>query len=66
MILLATQMKFESGDIMKLKEWAMAFGAGIVVGAIFTVFGFPLPAPPTIGGVMGILGVFLGSILLKA
>lgn len=50
---------------MKYKEWLMALGAGVAVGAIFTVFGFPLPAPPTIGGFMGILGVFLGSILMK-
>lgn len=50
---------------MKVKEWATAFGAGIIVGGIFTVLGFPLPAPGTIGGVMGIVGVFLGTILLK-
>lgn len=50
---------------MKLKEWGMAFAAGLVVGVVFTLLGFPLPAPPTLGGVMGIFGVYLGGVVLK-
>ncbi len=50
---------------MKYREWFMALGAGVVVGAVFTLFGFPLPAPPTVGGFMGILGVFIGSVMVK-
>lgn len=55
-------MKFKD---MRYKEWITALFAGVVVGALFTVFGFPLPAPPTIGGFMGILGVFLGTLVMK-
>jgi len=51
--------------ILKIKEWIMALSAGVMVGTVFTLLGFPLPAPPTLGGVMGIVGVFLGSILLN-
>lgn len=56
---------YESGEYMKIKEWSTAFAAGVIVGGVFTILGFPLPAPGTIGGVMGIVGVFLGTIILK-
>lgn len=34
--------------------------AGIIVGAIFTLIKFPLPAPPVLSGIIGILGVWVG------
>jgi XapX domain-containing protein len=33
---------------------------GTLVGAIFAFFGVPIPAPPKLAGVMGIVGIFLG------
>lgn len=33
---------------------------GIVVGAVFHVLGFPVPAPNTMAGVLGVAGIFLG------
>ncbi len=36
---------------------------GLAVGLLFTAFGLPLPAPPVFSGVMGIVGIYLGSVL---
>lgn len=38
---------------------------GIVVGAIFTAFKLPVPAPGVIEGVVGIVGIYLGMAILK-
>ncbi|MHB8483532.1 MAG: XapX domain-containing protein [Nitrospiria bacterium] len=38
---------------------------GGVVGSIFGFFKVEIPAPPTLAGVAGILGLFLGYILVK-
>jgi XapX domain-containing protein len=35
---------------------------GFIVGVIFTAFKLPLPAPPALAGVMGILGIYLGHV----
>ena len=37
--------------------------AGMLIGAIFKYLKLPLPAPPTLAGVMGIFGVLIGSII---
>jgi XapX domain-containing protein len=34
--------------------------AGLVVGGFFAFFRIPTPAPPTLAGVMGIVGVWAG------
>lgn len=36
--------------------------AGLIVGIIFTLIRLPIPAPPYLPGVMGIVGVYLGSL----
>lgn len=41
-------------------ELILALGGGIFVGIIFSAVHVPLPAPPTLAGVLGIVGVFLG------
>jgi len=38
---------------------------GIVVGGFFTFFKVPIPAPPTLAGVLSIVGVYLGFIIVK-
>ncbi|AUW93818.1 MAG: XapX domain-containing protein [Sulfobacillus thermosulfidooxidans] len=43
----------------------MSFGVGIVVGAVFTLLHLPLPAPPTLSGVLGIVGIFCGMWLTQ-
>ncbi|MEM7144608.1 MAG: DUF1427 family protein [Verrucomicrobiota bacterium] len=41
----------------------LALLAGIILGAVFTAIKLPLPAPHTIAGVMGIVGIFVGGYL---
>ncbi len=48
-----------------MKEVILATLTGMVVGAIFSFFKLPIPAPPTLAGVMGVIGIFLGYILVK-
>ena len=41
-------------------EILLALIVGIVVGIIFSACKLPVPAPPAIAGVIGILGIYLG------
>lgn len=38
---------------------------GMIVGALFSVLKLPIPAPPTFASVMGVVGIFLGYVLVK-
>lgn len=49
-----------------MKEVILATLTGIVVGGIFSFFRLPIPAPPTLAGIMGIIGIFIGYVLVKA
>tara|TARA_B100000900_G_scaffold234495_1_gene199067 strand:+ start:3074 stop:3241 length:168 start_codon:yes stop_codon:yes gene_type:complete len=42
-------------------ELLLALTVGIVVGIIFSACKLPVPAPPAIAGVVGILGIYLGA-----
>lgn len=44
---------------------AAALATGMVTGAVFNTVGVPIPAPPNLAGVMGIIGVFLGYKLIE-
>lgn len=43
----------------------LAVGAGFAVGALFSWLRLPLPAPPTLTGILGAFGVFLGSVVFR-
>ncbi len=43
-----------------MKEVLVALAVGIMVGVIFRAVKLPVPAPPTLAGVAGIVGIFLG------
>ena len=43
-----------------MKDVLMALIVGLLVGAIFRLVKLPVPAPPTLAGVAGILGIYLG------
>ncbi|MCG9650013.1 DUF1427 family protein [Vibrio brasiliensis] len=43
-------------------EVVLATLAGFVVGVLFSAIKLPVPAPPVLAGVMGIVGVYLGGV----
>lgn len=43
-----------------MQEILLALLAGSIVGFLFAFLRLPIPAPPVLSGVMGIVGVFLG------
>ena len=42
-----------------------SLGTGVIVGVIFSALKLPLPAPPVLAGILGIVGIFLGGELWK-
>ena len=39
---------------------ALALLTGFLTGALFRFVQIPIPAPPNLAGIMGIVGIFLG------
>ncbi|WP_134672122.1 XapX domain-containing protein [Halorussus marinus] len=39
---------------------ALALATGTVLGALFHALQIPVPAPPELPGVMGVVGIYLG------
>ncbi len=46
-------------------DWMLAGVTGLVVGVVFAAMDLPIPAPPTLSGVMGIIGIFLGYLTVQ-
>ncbi len=46
-------------------EVFLALLAGLIVGVAFTLLKLPIPAPPVLSGVAGIVGVFGGAKLVE-
>ena len=44
-----------------MKDIILALAAGVIVGFIFKLIKLPLPAPPVLSGIIGIIGIFLGG-----
>ncbi|MCM3668427.1 DUF1427 family protein [Mesobacillus maritimus] len=45
-----------------MKDVIMALLAGVFVGILFKMLRLPLPAPPILAGVIGIVGVYVGGL----
>ncbi|GAF64354.1 XapX domain-containing protein [Alkalihalobacillus trypoxylicola] len=43
-----------------MTEVFLALLAGLIVGIVFAWIKLPIPAPPTLAGIMGIIGIFIG------
>lgn len=43
----------------------ITFAVGLGVGLLFGILRLPIPAPPTIAGVLGIVGIFVGFIVIQ-
>lgn len=46
-----------------MKEIILSLVAGLIVGILFKFLKLPLPAPPVLAGVLGIVGVYLGGVV---
>ncbi|MFB6110711.1 MAG: XapX domain-containing protein [Halodesulfurarchaeum sp.] len=44
---------------------AFALLTGIITGAVFGFLRAPIPAPPNLAGVLGILGIYLGYVIVE-
>jgi len=42
-----------------------ALGLGLVVGFLFAILRLPIPAPPTLAGLLGIIGITLGFFIVS-
>ncbi len=47
------------------KEVILAFLVGAVLGFIFIKLKLPIPAPPVLAGIAGIIGIWVGFLLGK-
>jgi XapX domain-containing protein len=43
-----------------MKDVVLSLITGAVCGSVFGLFGLPVPAPPVISGLMGIVGLWIG------
>lgn len=41
-----------------------ALGTGALLGGIFSALRLPVPAPTTIGGILGIIGIAIGYVIV--
>lgn len=48
-----------------MRDFLMSLLSGFSVGILFTAIKLPLPAPPNISGIAGIVGIFLGFIFYQ-
>ncbi|WP_078809490.1 XapX domain-containing protein [Selenihalanaerobacter shriftii] len=39
--------------------------SGFILGSIFSFLNLPIPAPPNLAGVMGIIGIYLGYLAIN-
>ncbi|MCR6098251.1 DUF1427 family protein [Salipaludibacillus agaradhaerens] len=48
-----------------MQEIVLALIAGLIVGIVFTWIKLPIPSPPALPGVIGILGIYLGHKIMN-
>ena len=48
-----------------MKDALLAGGFGLLVGGLFALVRQPIPAPPTIAGALGVIGVTLGFMFVN-
>lgn len=49
-----------------MNQAILAAISGLIVGGLFSLLNLPIPAPPTLSGVMGIIGIYLGFIITQS
>ena len=48
-----------------MSQALLSIFSGLIVGSLFSFLDLPIPAPPTLSGVMGIIGIYLGFLLVN-
>ena len=48
-----------------MKQVLLTLVSGIVVGGLFSILDLPIPAPPSLSGIMGIVGIYCGYRLVE-
>ncbi|NRF93062.1 DUF1427 family protein [Paenibacillus frigoriresistens] len=48
-----------------MKELLLSLGAGLIIGILFKLLKLPLPAPPVLSGILGIVGIYAGGKLME-
>ena len=54
-----------TGGDSTMQAVLLALVTGVVVGVVFSAVKLPLPAPPVLAGVSGIVGIYLGGQLFQ-
>lgn len=49
-----------------MNQIILASLSGLIVGGLFSFLNLPIPAPPTLSGVMGIIGIYIGFIITSS
>jgi XapX domain-containing protein len=50
---------------LKLEDF-LALGVGLALGGLFALLKLPIPAPMTIGGILGIIGIAVGATVVSS
>jgi XapX domain-containing protein len=53
------------GKKKRMIELLICLVVGLVIGAVFGLFKLPLPVPHGLGGVIGLIGMFIGGQIVK-
>ena len=48
-----------------MKEILLSLVTGVAVGVIFSLFKFPIPAPNNAAGIAGVVGIWLGLVVIN-
>jgi len=48
-----------------MREILLSGATGLAVGIIFGLLRLPVPTPPTLAGVIGIIGIFVGYLIAR-
>jgi len=43
----------------------LSLAAGMFAGVVFSIVDLPIPAPPNLAGIMGIVGIYIGYQLIQ-
>ncbi len=49
-----------------MQQWLLSLISGALVGFLFSLLRLPIPAPPNLAGILGIVGIFAGYLISNA